>query len=157
MTKRKKIGEYIIRGQINCNTYNGSKNRIQLFDGRFDTGYQVKEFIICPKFPSVTGEFVAKLCTEPESTIAEFHWDDVRQQAWATWGVPISSRAQEFNLVPRNSLVIEDLWLSIYTTESDPSNVLCNYYILMEKYEIDAWDGAAALVENLSQAVNQQN
>ena len=156
MGKRKKIGDHVIRGQIGCNTYGNDRNRIHLFDGRYDTGYRVKEFKICPKFPSVTGEYVAKLCTEPDSSIAEFHWDDVRQQAWATWAVPISSRAQDFDLVPRDSMVIEDLWISIYTTASDPTSVMCNYYIHLEKYEIDTWDGAAALVENLSQAVNDQ-
>ena len=43
----KKIGEYTARGQIDeTSSENGAPAVINLFDGRFDTGYRVTEFYV---------------------------------------------------------------------------------------------------------------
>ena len=46
-------------------------------------------------------------------------------------------------------MVIEDLWISDYSTAD---NRTVNYYIVLEKYEFTAWDGAGTMVRNQSQA-----
>ena len=144
----KKIGRIVMRGQIDTGTYAGSENRLQLFDGKFTTGYKVVEFRISPNNPDSAQEYSAKLSTEPLSTVSAFNWQDVRQFAWATWGEP-SSAAGDRVIIAEDNMLVEDLWVSAYT--SGEGTVL-NYYIVMDKYEFPAWTGAGILVENLSQA-----
>tara|TARA_Y100000401_G_C8295551_1_gene211125 strand:+ start:498 stop:944 length:447 start_codon:yes stop_codon:yes gene_type:complete len=144
----KRAGRKVVRGQIATGTYSGIQNRIQLFDGKFTTGYKVVEFRISPNDPDVSQEFSAKLSTEPKSAISLFDWADVEQFAWATWGEP-SSAASDRVIIAEDNMVVQDLWISSYTTGE--ATVL-NYYIVLEKYEFTAWDGAATMVRNQSQS-----
>lgn len=146
---RMKDGIRVIRGTVATGTYGGVDNRIHLFDGRFDTGYKILEFQITPQFPANNIELVGKLCCEPDTKLEQFNWDQVNQMAWALWNVPITSRFAEWSLSPREDIVVEDLWISSYAS-GESTNM--NYYIKLEKYQMADWDGAAAMVRNLSQA-----
>jgi hypothetical protein len=152
MPKRKKIGDYILRGQIETATYNGSENRIHLFDGKYTSGYVVKEFLIVPQFPSLGDEFVSILSTQPKPVTAKFQFTDSEEMAWAIWNAPLPSRFSQWSAPPRDDLIVEDLWINMYTTSGSEDPVYCNYYIHLEKYSCEAWDGALALVKNNSQA-----
>lgn len=147
--KRVKDGRRVLTGQILTGTYDGSENRIHLFDGTFTTGYRIVEFIITPQFPTGTGEFVSKITTEPNSLVSEWNWDDVQELAWGSYNTPIASRfGVQYEIRPDN-MAVEDLWIGAYTTGEQR---LLNYMIVLEKYSFPAWDGAGILVENLSQA-----
>ena len=80
----KKIGEYTVRGQMDAeNTF----NKIQLFDGRFDTAYKVISFEVAPYDTKTAGNDVAaKLCTD-DGALADgalWDWSDNREIAWAS-------------------------------------------------------------------------
>ena len=137
-------------GQIDTGTYNGSENRIQLFDGKFTTGYRVTRLRVAPKSPASTAEYVFKVSTEPKSNIAEFNWQDVQEIAWATVMVPLGYGNGEQTNIRDDNMAIEDLYISAYTTSGSILQV--NYELVLEKYEFPAWTGAGVLVENLSQA-----
>tara|TARA_Y100001938_G_C8076712_1_gene426562 strand:+ start:1720 stop:2169 length:450 start_codon:yes stop_codon:yes gene_type:complete len=145
----KKIGgTKTLTGQVQSGTYQGSANRIQLFDGKFTTGYRIIEFKIAPITVTFSREAQGKLATEPKSTVSQWHWDDVQELAWAYWGQ--DKYLDTYMNIRADNMVIEDLYLSVYDETGD--NVTWNYEITLEKYEFPAWTGAGVLVENLSQA-----
>ena len=147
--KRVKNGRRVLSGKIDASSYSGIENRIQLFDGKFTTGYRIVDFKISSTYPLNAGEWVAKLSTEPKSGVATWQWDDVQQLAWARSGTQADYASTYRTVIREDNMVIEDLWISAYsTTESNKMN----YEITLEKYTFASWDGAGILVENLSQA-----
>ena len=148
--KKIQRGRRVLMGQIDTGTYNGSENRIQLFDGKFTTGYRVTRLRVAPKSPASTAEYVFKVSTEPKSNIAEFNWQDVQEIAWATVMVPLGYGNGEQTNIRDDNMAVEDLYISAYTTSGSILQV--NYELVLEKYEFPAWTGAGVLVENLSQA-----
>ena len=150
MAKRVKDGRKVMRGQIATGSYAGSENRFQLFDGKFTTGYKIVEFKISPDDPQNIQEFLSKLTTEPDSSIGSWDWGDVQQVAWSQLYAPGGGTGYERNLIAEDTMIVKDLWISGYTTGTSPTPL--NYYIVLEKYEFTAWDGAATMVRNLSQS-----
>ena len=149
--KRVKGGQKVITGQIDGNTYGGPDNRIHLFDGKFTTGYRITKFIIMEDSATASYEAVAKLCTEPLSNMSHWDWGDVRELAWASYNGPTTGvgwMGDSYIIRPDN-MVIEDLWLSHYSTSDSR---VYNYMIVLDKYEFTAWDGAGTLVQNRSQS-----
>ena len=53
------------------------------------------------------------------------------------------------SVIRPDNMAIEDMWISAYSTSESTD---LNYEITLEKYSFADWDGAAILVENLSQA-----
>ena len=148
--KRVKDGRRVLCGTTQTGTYSGSENRIQLFDGKFTTGYRIVSFRIIPSAPLTATEFIAKLSTEPKSTVSALDLSDVQEVAWAQTGTSTSFLFQNMGWIRDDNMAIEDLWISSYTSGTSP--VTLNYEIVLEKYSFAAWDGAGILVENLSQA-----
>jgi len=147
--KKSKAGTRVLTGNIVAGSYNGLENRIQLFDGKFTTGYRIVDFKIASRYPLNAGEWISKLTTEPKSTVGEWHWDDVQELAWAKYDQAVLFTGTQMSVIRPDNMVVEDLWISAYSTSE--SNDL-NYEITLEKYEFPAWTGAGVLVENLSQA-----
>jgi len=146
---RVKDGRRVLTGQISTGTYSGFENRIQLFDGKYTTGYRVVSFRIAPKVPSATYEITAKLSTEPKSTISQWHWQDVQEVAWAAWNITNSSSDLEYQNIREENMIIEDLWIGMYYSAEA---IDVNYEIILEKYNLSDWDGAGVIVNNLAQA-----
>lgn len=146
IVKRIKSGDMTITGQINTGTFADAQNRIQLFDGKFTTGFRIVDFHIWPKDASAGLEVIAKLSTEPISTVDSWNWQDRREMAWAGVNTPIASRFGFYNNVRNDNMTIEDLWISGFTSAG--GTILFNYEIVLEKYEFPAWDGAATLAMN---------
>lgn len=144
----KKAGKLLtMRGQVN-----GSINahKLQIFDGMYTTGYRVVEFYISPDNPANDNNIIAKLHTDKNSTSNDkWNWNDNREVAWHSWGVPRGLAGGDFFLIDEENMVIEDLYLSAKDS-SDPTGPI-NYYVVMQKYEFPAWVGAGFLVENLGQ------
>ena len=149
MKSQGKKGIRVLTGSILANTYQGSENHIQLFDGRFTTGYRIVDFKIAAEYPLNAGEWISKISTEPKSTIAQWIWSDVQEIAWAKYDQAVLFTGTQMSVIRPDNMAVEDLWISAYST-SESGNL--NYEITLEKYEFPAWTGAGVLVENLSQA-----
>jgi hypothetical protein len=144
----KTTGElYTIKGQFESGT---TGNKIQLFDGRFDTGYKVMSFAVAPDDPTRAQEIMAKIITEDTASFtgADWDWSDNEQLAWAYWGSSTSGLSATDPFIDPDNLIIEDLYLQGYTT-GEATTV--NYLIKLQKYDINDWQGALAMVRNRSQ------
>jgi hypothetical protein len=145
MVKRIKGGTKIVRGQITTNT----TKKVQLFDGKFTTGFKVVRFEVFENFPTTGKTMVGKLSTQRKTNYGYWQWGDDEEIAWAANNNPINSRWGDFTLVDPENMIIEDLWINAY---SDGESIAMNYFIELEKYEFTSWDGAAQMVKNQSQA-----
>ncbi len=150
----KKIGEYTAKGMITSS--DDDQHRIQLFDGRFDTGYRIKEFVVQLSFRDTGTAYVAsaKLMTEASSG-GNRYWNFAKNSeiAWAASSTDANnpnSTAMSTGIVDPDNLIIEDLWLGAVVHSDQEVDV--NYMIVMEKYEINEWQGALAMARNRSQA-----
>tara|TARA_R110002096_G_scaffold375380_1_gene569069 strand:- start:503 stop:952 length:450 start_codon:yes stop_codon:yes gene_type:complete len=144
----KKIGTCLtLRGEVGPQV-NGYK--INLFDGRFDTGYKVEAFQILPPVPTSYTEIFAKLFTSTSSnSISEIQMGNNQEIAWSLWNGPTATRNTQWGLIDEDNLIIEDLYLSNYLPQSEDIKV--QYYIKVQKYQLSTWDGALTMVTNLSQ------
>ena len=144
--KRTPDGLKTLTGQITNNTYQGTENRIQLFDGSFNSGYRILEFKVTPNVPSAAQEITAKLSTNPKSTVTEWNWSDVEEVAWAFWASDQATLSADYSNLRDDSIIVEDLWIS-----AGGADAQINYEITLEKYSISDYDGAINLIRNNSQ------
>ena len=147
----KKKGPVVtMKGQCALN----SRTRLQLFDGKYTTGYRVVKFTITPTAPVGTYEYQAKLDTKPAGSSfsgATWDWTSNTEIGWVCWGAPSNNQINFNSFIDPENMVIEDLFIELYaSSDIGPAN----YMIELQKYEFPAWDGAAFLVANHSQAVN---
>ena len=147
--KRVPDGLKTLTGQITNNTYDGSENRIQLFDGKFTTGYRILEFKVTPSIPSTSQEITAKLSTEPKSAVTTWNWQDIEEVSWAFWGSDQATLTADYSTIREDSLIIEDLWVS-----GGGADAQINYKIILEKYSFADYDGAINMIRNRSQGVS---
>ena len=140
----KKIGDYVLMGQIAGN----STKRFNLFDGKFTTGYRIKEFYLEEELPRTGTEALGLLSTREKAVSATWDWSDVTELAWSGYQAPTTNSAEKHYVRPDN-MAIEDLYLNVYSSLDDRT---FNYMIILEKYEFKDWDGAGILVENNAQA-----
>jgi hypothetical protein len=141
----KKIGEYTAKGQFTSPDTGGAEHMINLFDGRFDTAYKIIKFEIMTQDPIFNNiEYTAKLTTQ-STTSRLFNWANNDQIAWAFGEDTITGFK---SVVDPDNMVVEDLF--VYAATSSSTDI--NYMITMEKYEINDWRGALAMVRNSSQA-----
>lgn len=148
----KRIGQYVVRGQVIPADSGG--NKIQLFDGKFTTGYRITRFELSIADRDNTSTVVcsAKLTTEPSQDNTDWDWTDVRELAWATsaWDANGLGNAQPFPFViDPDNMIVEDVYISAF---SGAQEVVVNYLIVFDKYEFTAWDGAGTMVRNQSQS-----
>lgn len=152
----KRIGEYTARGTIDGPTMAryGYPERVQLFDGKFDTAYKVEEFYIWGSDynSDAAADCIGKLSLSSNSTIdldEFFVAADNNEIAWATsegaQGSANDAGLAHF-IVDRENLVIEDLW--VYARSVAQENV--NYMIVMTKYDITEAHGAIVMSQNKS-------
>jgi hypothetical protein len=140
----------VLTGTVKINTFKNSENRIQLFDGRFDTGYRVVEFRIIPKTPTDSEEIIATLSTEPKTALpTTYDFANNENVAYAAWNIPNQTAFADWNLVLEDNLAVEDLWMAVYSTGDED---YCNYMLILEKYEFSDWTGALTMVRNRSQS-----
>ena len=139
----------VVRGVLDTGTYQGIENKIQLFDGKFNTGWKIERFEVANTAPAANGEFAAMISTQPTSGLGQWNFSDVEQFAWAGWNLPNTSNGEQFSLIDEDNMAVEDLWIQAYTTGEATT---MNYYIVLQKYEFDSWDGAGVMVKNQSQA-----
>ena len=145
----KKVGEYTARGQF----LEGTIKKIILFDGQFDTAYKVTGFEIwAGDISSGNNDVAAKLSTVNVGAMPSsgdmMNAADNREIAWASHEVDNAlGTGNSFNVIDRDNLIVEDLFIWAKNSASDP----INYLIEFEKYDISDWRGALAMVRNRSQ------
>lgn len=142
----KKIGDYVVRGQIE----NQGIEKIQLFDGRFDTGFRVLSFVVYPYNNANNSDVAGILGTEAETltgtSLPDF--SDNTQLAWSNTRVQDNFAAQgPLEIIDPDNMIIEDLYVQVQNAGGGP----VNYMIVLEKYDISEWQGALQLVRNSSQ------
>jgi len=148
----KKVGEYVIRGQLT--TSDTDQTRLQLFDGRFNTGYRIKTFEIgfSDRDNSSTVVGSAKLATTDGTDPRFWNWNAAEELAWAacTWDANNPNQPPPYSMIDPEAVVVEDLYVMCIAYSGQ--TVLLNYMIELEKLEFKDWDGAGILVQNNSQA-----
>jgi len=141
----KKIGEYTVRGRLAPN----QTQRINLFDGRWDTAYRIKTFEIATDNPSASGADASMIAsTEDTVTSNDWDWRDNTQIAWAIYlsqGTDAGTFPRSF--VDPDNMIVEDLFLTAFVATGREAN----YLITMDKYDITDWEGALQMVKNKSQ------
>ncbi len=144
----KKIGEYTVRGSFDDAASQEEPIRVQLDDGRFDTGYRIVKFEATITNPTVNEEFRVLVQTQPNLS-TDFDFGINTQIAWA-WGGnnnTTSASFSNFSIIDPDNLVIQDLYLIAQNAGSGQ----INYIMTMEKYEFSDWRGALGMVRNKSQ------
>lgn len=145
----KKIGEFTARGQVP----EGTEDRIILFDGRFDTGFIVTEFVIwAGDASSSSNDCVARLSTVALGAMPSSgdmtNAADNRQIAWSAVQAGSSGFNNLASIIDPDNLIVEDLYVS---GQSGGSAININYLITLVKYDFTEWRGALAMVRNRSQ------
>jgi hypothetical protein len=139
-----------LRGQILTRAGPEAPQKLQLFDGKFDTGYRITKFVIMPEDMDNTSSriFAAKIGISPNIGDArDFNWQDNRELAWAvtTFDANGISITGPVNLpTDYNSIVIEDLYLYSWEVASGQA-VNLNYFIELERVELTDAMGAVTM------------
>ena len=157
----KKIGTYTVRGKISePETEAGTPQRIRLFDGRFDSGYKVIDFVVfgatCNS--SSTPDVMGKLGTTNNLRTGAsnfFNADDVREIAWSgsAGSTDTMFNSRPTSIIDPDNFIVEDLF--VYARGQ--TDVACNYIVTLEKYETTSSRGALAMVRNNAQNVLGDN
>ncbi len=151
----KKIGRYTTRGIVATADLPGADgpHRIQLWDGRFDTGYRITKFVLAVSNRDDSNLHICsgKLMTEPEDNNRYWNWSKNTQIAWASCSWDANDRyANAFeSYVDPDNMVIEDLFIGIVASGDEGTEI--NYMIEMDKYDISEWQGALSMVRNRAQ------
>jgi hypothetical protein len=145
------MGEiYTCRGQ--STTGLPVPHRINLFDGKFDTGWRVISFRVAPAdIDFTTARSVAcKLGTVDNLNENRWDWSDQREIAWAytAWDSNAPTAPGIFpSLVDPDQIIVEDLFF--YADEgSGGASIDVNYFIELEKVSMAEWRGALSMARD---------
>lgn len=150
----KYLGRYVFRGAFaeSSTAINGDRHRIPIFDGRYDTGFVVREFAVWGLDTECHGVLRTEgypLGVSPldRNRASMMNADNNVQFAWASSpssGVgPINN-----SIIDPSYVVVEDLFVFGYATGS---NQPWNWLIVADKYELKEGLGPLNMVHNMSQ------
>jgi len=145
MAKRadKRLGPVLtLRGRCPTNTAN---HKINLFDGKFSTGFKLISFeIVAENATDNDQEATGTLYNRKQAGFSrEWNFADVEQVGWSGWSIPLGSRWGIWNKVDDETILVEDLFMAIYGVNETSD---FNYIIKLQKYDITEWEGALSLV-----------
>ena len=145
----KKIASHTIRGAVASS--DTAMERLQLFDGSFDTGYRVTFFEVSITDRDNTNVILtsAKLATEDVADNTKWYWSDNREIAWSA-SVADANGVSHFapeTIIDEDNMIVQDLFIGAVAN----SSCTVNYLIKLDKYDITDWQGALAMVRNKSQ------
>ena len=150
-----KGGELTLRGAVPIDSaVSGFTKRINFFDGDYKHGYRVTKFRVGTDVANGGSDCVGKLMTaEPEDPQDAFwNWANNQEIAWAAFEMLATvtpTRGEPYELIARDNLVIEDLYITVRSRSTDSPEVF--YYIELEKYELEPYQGTLSIVGNMSQ------
>lgn len=139
-----------LKGQVVTRAGPEAPQKLQLFDGRFDTGYRITKFVIYPKEVDNTtvNIFMAKLGISPNIGDArDFNWQDNREVAWASTAFDANGISMSGTIdlpTDYDSIVIEDLYLYSWEVATGAA-VDLNYFIELERVELTDAMGAVTM------------
>ena len=133
---------YTSRGRILA----GEVERLVLFDGKYDTAFRIKSFVIAPNDIITTENVYMKVLTEETTHSTGWRWNRPTEVAWAEYN-GASSLGENLSVIDHDALIVEDLFLDA----TGDSGEFINYMITLEKVEMSEWMGALAMVRNRSQ------
>ena len=139
----KSLGKFTIRGQGIA----AEVKRLLLFDGDFSTAYKIQKFVVNPNDPLSSSELSCKLMTVDKAHSVLWNYEINTELAWASWNTPTNSRFGQFELIDRDNLVVEDLYIDF----SGPAASSINYYIELEKFDVGLNLGSYTMVRNAAQ------
>ena len=134
-----------LKGSIPADTV----EKITLFDGQFDTAFQILSFDIVPSDVDSNQVASVKLMTEDATHTNTWNWQKNTEVGWATWGRN-THVVGGYSRVDKEALLVEDLFIDC--TAVDGKNI--NYIIELKKVKISEWKGALAMVRNKSQGAD---
>tara|TARA_R110001592_G_scaffold8998_1_gene48328 strand:- start:617 stop:1036 length:420 start_codon:yes stop_codon:yes gene_type:complete len=138
------MGELVtIKGQALA----ASVTRIDLFDGKFTTGYRLKEFNVMPRDITTREMVIGRLMTGDLPHSIEWNWDNNFEVGWSAYGVPLSDRFGVYNRVDEDVVIVEDLFIDM----TGDTGELINYLIVLERLTFPVGIGAMNMVRNMSQ------
>jgi hypothetical protein len=148
----KYMGTYTARGTVTENeSEQNGPTRIRLFDGKFNTGFVVREFYVWgATYSNSSGpDVIGKLATSPNclDTPVDFMLAaDSREIAWSghNGGLDFMS-AGEFHIIDPENLIVEDLW---FYARGVTDTVNVNYMIVMDKYDITDTMGVVTMAKD---------
>ena len=150
-------GSLTLRGGVVVTANNtGFTKRINFFDGDYKHGYVVTKFVVGTNVANAGSDVIGKLTTrEPDDPSNAFwNWADNSEIGWAAFTMDATVTPGEGwnpgnSLVARDNLVIEDLYITVRSRDTASPEVY--YYIELEKYELEPYQGTLAIVGNMSQ------
>jgi len=144
----------IFRGEDGA-TSSGGRQKVQIFDGDFESGYVIEEFKVFGIPNAETGTDIYSLISTNRNPSGvddggDWDWSSNEQIAWAstTWS-GAGATVSEFNLVDPDHLLIEDFF--VWFRFGGGSGESANYYCRMRKVKTSDWIGALAMVRNKAQ------
>lgn len=152
----RKIGEYTARGQVTENESEaGTPNRIRLFDGRFDTGYRVRFFVVWGSSASSSSmpDCSGKLATSPNCQTAVDGFFDASDGREIAWSGTAGSTDTWFNsppavIIDEENFIVEDLY--VYVRGAIDTTPI-NYLVVMDKYDTSESFGAVTMARDRAQ------
>jgi hypothetical protein len=147
-----------MRGTMSARAGADHPTKIQLFDGRFDTGYKITRFKIMPYDVDNTNvrNIAAKLSISPNvDTAQSFDFNDNREIGWSYFGFDANgflTIGEE--VIDRDNIIIEDLWIFGWEIAAGTSS-LFNYYIEAERVELTDAMGAVTMARNTASRSGQ--
>jgi hypothetical protein len=82
----------------------GAVEKITLFDGQFDTAFQIKSIVICPEDILTAEAVTVKLMTEEAAHNTDWFWAKNTEVGWASWNVPTNGHYSPSFLVMHSLL-----------------------------------------------------
>lgn len=152
----------ILRGKITTlqNTPAGGAKRLIVDDGNFNDAWRVTKFLVAYDAPSSSTprDVYGVLATSEDAvqnpdvpTVVGWNWDDRRQIAWASQDMTGNSSFDAFpnyGLVDPSHVIVRELWIAVTATQS---SVYYNYYIELERVELDDNQAVMAMVSERNQ------
>lgn len=129
----------------------GTIEKINLFDGRFDTAYKLVKVEVANTDPFAGEEISIKIKLEEGTAGTAWNWGLNTQIGWAVMNAPIGSRFGYNAFVDPDNLIVEDAFIDF---GSGTAGAEINYMLTFQKYDISDWQGALAMVRNKSQGAN---
>ena len=127
--------------------------KVLLFGGQqppFDKGYRILDFKIAPTDPLASVEISASVNTIEVTHTVTWNWALNTQVAWASYGIPISTRFGEYRNVDDEVILVEDVFIDFSGTVGSTMN----WELKLEEVSIKDFQAALAMVNTRAQGSN---
>ena len=152
----------VLRGTIPPYSIGGAKHLV-VDDGNYNDAWRITRFVVSYYDPTTSSagnrDAIGTLATSADALVGQvasvtgWTWEDRRQVAWA--GMDFqgdTSVGLTFELIDPQHVVIRDLFLGI-SASNETSATFYNYFIELERVELNDHQSVMALVQEEGQGV----